>query len=569
MRMSKMFLQTTKENSKEADVISNKLMMRAGLIKKLVSGVYSYLPLGLKVLRNIENIVRDEMNKSGAQEILCSALQPRELWDQSGRWDKYGSELVRLKDRNEREFCLGPTHEEIFTDIVRERIKSYKQLPFNLYQIQTKYRDEKRPRFGLIRGREFLMKDAYSFNATEEGLDKEYEVMYDTYQRIFDRCGLNSRPVLADTGAIGGDNSHQYMALSDIGESEIIYCDKCDYAADQEKASYMLHDVNNKEELKEMKEIETKGVQTINQLVEYLDIDIRKTVKSVVYMANDKPVLVLVRGDREVNEIKFCNVVGISEEEIEFASEKVLKQVLNTEKGYMGPVGLDCEILVDREIKNMINFYVGANKENYHLMNVNYGRDFEGKLIDIRNTEAGDKCPKCGSVLKSQRGIEVGQIFKLGTKYSESMNCVYVAEDGKEKPMVMGCYGIGISRTLASIIEQHNDEFGIIWPMSVAPYKVYIVLIDKNNEEQSKVADMLYENLIDKGIETILDDRKERPGVKFKDCDLIGIPIRITIGKKIVDNIVEYKLRKEDNYTEINIDEVIDIVEDEIKKATN
>ena len=518
MKASRMLIATLKEAPQEAIISSHILLIRAGMIRKLVSGVYNYLPLGLRTLQKIENIIREEMDKAGSLEILSSAIQPKELWEESGRWQKYGPELMRFKDRHEREFCLGPTHEEIFTDLVRTEIKSRKSLPLSLYQIQTKYRDELRPRFGLMRGREFIMKDAYSFDLDQNGLDESYKIMYDTYCRIFDRLGIDYKIVLADTGAIGGTGSHQFMAISDVGESNIVYCN-CGYAADEEKAESMPESFNNDEELKEVEKVNTPKMKTIQEVSNFLNVSPKKVVKSLVYRdyANEKFVVVLVRGDREVNEIKVINHLGIAEHEIALASYDDIKSIGSIE-GFVGPVGLsNIEILVDEEVTMMKNFVVGANEHDYHLVNVNFGRDFTGTVKMFRAAASGDKCPVCGMPLAMERGIEVGQIFKLGTKYSASMDCTYTDEAGKNVPMVMGCYGIGVTRTLSSIIEQHHDDFGIKWPLNVAPYHAVVVPINYKDETMKAGAEKIYQELLNAGVEVILDDRDAKPGFKFKD----------------------------------------------------
>ncbi|MFL0245355.1 proline--tRNA ligase [Candidatus Clostridium stratigraminis] len=567
MYMSKMFIKTLREAPNEAEIASHKLMIRAGLARNLVSGVYSYLPLGIKVLDKIKAIIRDEINKKDAEEILCSALQPKELWEESGRWSDYGKEMFRLKDRNEREFCLGPTHEEIFTNIIKNEITSYKQLPINLYQIQTKYRDERRPRFGLLRTREFIMKDAYSFDKDELGLDKSYNDMYDAYSKIFNRCGLQWKAVLADTGTIGGTGSHQFMALSEVGESDILYCSECDYAADREKAEFMLDEANTIEQQNPYEKIHTPNHTTIEDLCNFIGEPAYKIAKSLVFRVNDKIILALIRGDRELNIVKLCNAIGVIEEAVEMASEIDIRTI-GSEPGFIGPIGLkNVEILVDRELKNSTNFYTGANEKDYHFKNVNYGRDFTGKIVDLASASEGDKCPQCGKSMKMERGIEVGQVFKLGTKYSKPMECNYLDESGKKRPMVMGCYGIGVTRILASIIEQHHDENGIIWPVSVAPYHVVVVPVNVKDENQFIKAKEIYEMLKENGIGAILDDRDERAGVKFKDADLIGIPIRITVGKKIGEGIVEFKQRSENNIEEINVNSVLSNVKKVIVKA--
>lgn len=565
MKASQMLIATLKEAPNEAVIDSHILLIRAGMIRKLVAGVYNYLPLGLKTLQKIEQIIREEMNESGAQEILSSALQPKELWEQSGRWSKYGPELMRFKDRHDREFCLGPTHEEIFTDLIKNEVKSYKSLPLNIYQIQTKYRDELRPRFGLMRGREFIMKDAYSFDLDENGLEISYQKMYQTYARIFQRLHLNYKVVLADTGAIGGSVSHQFMALSDIGESTIIYCDHCHYAADEEKADASIEPYATEEEEKPMQEVATPNVKTIEEIHSFLQVDKRKILKSVVYKTPEKIVAVFVRGDREVNPIKVCNVLNIAEHELTLATDKEIA-TLNSVEGFIGPIHLPCTILIDEEATMTKNMIVGANQKDKHWQNVNFPRDFTGTIVNVKDVKEGDLCPICQEKLKSEKGIEVGQIFKLKTKYSEAMNCSYLDQNGKTQPMVMGCYGIGVTRTLSSIIEQHHDENGIIWPINVAPYHCVIIAINYKDETQKQVADELYQTLKQHRVEVILDDRDAKPGFKFKDWDLIGIPMQIVVGKKANEGIVEFKFRKENEKVEKTLDEVCQIVNETIIK---
>lgn len=568
MRASKMLIATLKEKPNEAVISSHILLIRAGMIRKLVAGVYNYLPLGLKVLNKVEKVIREEMEEAGSLEILSSAIQPKELWEESGRWQKYGPELMRFKDRHDRDFCLGPTHEEIFTDLVRNEIKSKKSLPINIYQIQTKYRDELRPRFGLMRGREFIMKDAYSFDLDEKGLESSYQNMYQTYQRIFDRLHLNYKVVLADTGAIGGNGSHQFMAMSDVGESDIIYCD-CGYAADQEKAENKTIKNENKKELLEIKEIETPNQKSIEEVSKFLNVDAKNVCKSMVYydLANNKYALVLVRGDREVNEIKVVNALDIAEHELVLASANDIEK-LGSFEGFVGPYNFnkDVTILVDDEIIEMQNIVVGANKKDVHLINVNFGRDFTGIVAQFRKTIAGDICPICGKTLQMERGIEVGQIFKLGTKYSSSMKCCYQNDSGELTPMVMGCYGIGVTRTMSAIIEQYHDDFGIKWPINVAPYHAAIVPINYNDESMKFAADKLYIELKKNNIEVILDDRDDRPGFKFKDWELIGIPYMVIAGKRANEGIVELKNRQTLEKVEVTIEEAINIITTEVNK---
>ena len=568
MKASRMLISTLKETPNEAVISSHILLLRAGMIRKLVAGVYNYLPLGLRTLTKIENIIREEMDKAGGLEILSSAMQPKELWEESGRWQKYGPELMRFKDRHDREFCLGPTHEEIFTDLVRNQIRSKKNLPINIYQIQTKYRDEFRPRFGLMRGREFIMKDAYSFDTSYEGLDESYKIMHQTYCNIFDRLNLKYQIVLADTGAIGGSGSHQFMALSDIGESDIIYCSTCKYAADQEKAESNPSLVNYNDSMLDVEEVETINKKTIEEVSSYLEVESNRVVKSIVYknLVDDSLVVVLVRGDKDVNEIKVINELNIAEHELVLASyDDIL--TLNSVEGFVGPVNLkDVRILVDEEVTLLRNYVVGANKKNYHLKNVNYKRDFEGTVGQFRKTIENDICPICGQPLSLERGIEVGQIFKLGTKYSEPMNCTFQDDDGKVKPMVMGCYGIGVTRTMSAIIEQNHDDFGIIWPLNVAPYHSVIVPINYQDEAMKELSDKIHDELVSAKVEVVLDDRSAKAGFKFKDWELIGIPYQIVVGKRASEGIVEFKDRRTLEKTEMPYKEAIELIVNKVRE---
>ena len=560
-----MHLKTLREVPNEAEIPSHILLLRTGMIRKLVSGIYGFMPMGWRSVRKIEEIVREEMDRTGAQEIHMSAVQPAELWQESGRWSHYGPELWRIKDRNGRDFCLGPTHEEIFTDIVRNDISSYKQLPENLYQIQTKYRDEARPRFGLMRSREFVMKDAYSFDKDAEGLDKSYKDMYDAYTRIFTRCGLYFRPVEADNGAIGGSNSHEFQALTSVGESEIAYCEKCDMAATTERAACVDAKPEDDVEMLPMEKVHTPGTKTIEEVADFLGIDQKKTIKALLFVTYDDDykengyVAAFVRGDRECNMTKLINALGIPEHQIEFADEQKMHEATGCVGGFTGPTELhDCTIVVDSELPGLKNMCAGACEEDHHLINVNYGRDYKADIIaDIKVLKEGDPCPCCGAPVKHARGIEVGQVFKLGTKYSEAMHAMYVDENQKEQPIVMGCYGIGVTRTLAAIVEQHHDDNGIIWPISVAPYHVIVTVMKPGDEVQDKVAEDIEEQLEKAGVEVIVDDRKERPGVKFKDADLLGIPVRITVGKLAPEGKVEYKLRRDEEKEEITIEEAV------------
>ena len=563
MKMSNMLVSTLREVPAEAEIDSHKLMLRAGMIRKMAAGIYNYMPIGLKVLKNIEEIVREEMNTAGAQEFLASAVLPAELWQESGRWDVYGYEMFRLKDRSNRDFCLGPTHEEVFTDIARNEIKSYKQLPVNLYQIQTKYRDERRPRFGIMRSREFIMKDAYSFDKDQAGLDVSYDKMHDAYVKIFNRCGIDAKCVEADSGAIGGANSAEFMVKSEVGEDDVVFCSACDYAANIEKAE-ATPEKAEVEELLEMEKVATPDSRGIYEVSEFLKVSPKKTVKLLMFNVDGKIVGVVVRGDREVNEVKVANAAQASGDIIMASNEEYTKAT-NCEPGFGGPVGIKVDLLlVDEEVANMYNMILGANETGYHLKNVNYGRDFEGVVGDFRKIESGEKCPKCGSEVTIARGTEVGHIFKLGTKYSAAMNATFIDENGKNVPFVMGCYGIGVTRTMASIIEQHHDENGIIWPLSVAPYHVSVIPVNIKDEAQMKIANKLYDELRKIGVDAILDDRNERPGVKFKDSELIGIPMRVTVGKKITDGEVEFKLR-DGEMEVIKIEDVLEKVKSQFE----
>lgn len=559
MQVTKLFMPTLREVPAEAEITSHKLMLRAGLMRKLASGVYNYLPLGLRALRKIEEIIREEMNRAGAQEILCSALLPSELWKESGRWDVFGPEMFKVIDRNEREFCLGPTHEEIFTDIIRNDIKSYKDLPLNIYQIQTKYRDERRPRFGVMRSREFTMKDAYSFDTNLEGLDKSFNSMHEAYCRIFNRCKLNYSPVEADSGAMGGTGSVEFMVKSDIGEAEVVFCPECGYAANIEKAPTNKIEASKGEAFKDTEKVLTPHARTIDELVGFFNTTKDKFAKTLIYQADDKVIAVMVRGDREVNETKVINHVKAID--LSLAESEVVKKATEAEVGFAGPIGIKVdELLVDYEVLNIENMIIGANETGYHIINVNYGRDFTGFVGDFRNIVEGDSCPKCGTPVTINRGIEVGHIFKLGTKYSAAFGANYIDENGEKNPIIMGCYGIGINRTMAAIIEQYHDDNGIIWPLSVAPYHVIIVPVNVKDEKVVKTSYEIYNKLNEMGVETLIDDRNERAGVKFNDADLIGIPMRITVGKKAKDGIVEFKLRNETEVKDIKIEDILNTV---------
>jgi prolyl-tRNA synthetase len=566
MKMSKMFVQTMREFPADAEVVSHKLLARAGYIRKLTSGVYNYLPLMWRVLKKIENIVRDEMDKAGAQELLMPFVQPKELWEQSGRWEVYGKELMRLKDRHNREMCLGPTHEEIITSIARDGLKSYKQLPVNLYQIQSKFRDEVRPRFGLLRGREFIMKDAYSFDTSEEGLDKEYENMAQAYRNIFNRCGLPTKMVQSDSGAIGGSVSHEFMVITDTdaGENDVFYCDSCDYSANSNHAVSNLAPAQTDGLFTEKKIVDTPNTFSIDELSEFLNVPGSVILKDLVYIIDKKPVMALIRADREVEETKLMNAFGGNEIRIATApeiEEIMINHGFSAAKGFIGVEGMDdIPVIADESVKEMKNFVVGINQQDKHLVGANLDDIRIDKFADIRLVEKGDFCPVCGAPLKVTRGIEVGNIFKLGTKYSKPMNAVYLDQNGKTQPYVMGCYGIGISRTAAAAVEAHHDESGIKWPISIAPYHVVIVPVNIKDELQMKVGQEIYEKLLAEGIEAVFDERDERAGVKFKDADLIGFPFRITVGKTVNEGLVEYKVRETGEQTAVSPDRAVEEV---------
>lgn len=547
MRYSEYFIPTHKEIPSEAEVISHQLMLRAGMIRKITSGIYTYLPLGLRCIRKIENIVREEMNKAGAIELLMPSFQPAELWKESGRWDYYGKELLRFKDRHGRDACLGPTHEEIITAIARNEIHSYKQLPINFYQIQAKFRDEIRPRFGIMRCREFIMKDAYSFDADEQGASRSYEVMMQTYHNIFRRCGLKFGMVEADTGTIGGSYSHEFMVLADTGEDQLIVCNRCGYSANIEKAEIVPDKKHLDMKRLSLQQVETPDIKSIEEVSKFLDISPQQVVKTLICLVDGEPIAVLIRGDHDLNEIKLRNLLRAGE--VKLADEKIIKEITGAPVGFAGPVGLKMKIIADHAIKDMANFVTGANKKDLHLKNVNIGRDFDVDLFaDLRFITQGDKCPRCGNEIEFKRGIEVGHIFKLGTKYSEKMNATFSDKDGKEKPFVMGCYGIGIGRCVAAAIEQYHDKNGMIFPISIAPFEVMVLPVQMNETEVVEQAEKIYYKLIEHKVDVIIDDRDERAGVKFKDADLLGIPIRVTVSKKTLSQgKIELKLRSEDD----------------------
>ncbi len=550
MRFSQSLIPTLKETPAEAEVASHRLLLRAGFIRKLTAGIYTYLPLGLAAIRKVENIVREEMNRAGAQELLMPMVQPADLWHETGRYEKYGPELLRFVDRHDRESCLGPTHEEVITDLVRREIRSYRDLPINLYQIQTKFRDEIRPRFGLMRGREFIMKDAYSFDVDDAAAGEAYQNMYNAYKRIFTRCGLDFRPVEADSGTIGGSFSHEFMVLADTGEDTLVICSSCDYAANSEKAEVAKATADESPML-DTEKVETPGKRKVPAVCEFMKIKPEELVKTMVYQADDEAVAVLVRGDREVQEVKLKNLLGCAD--VEMLDDKGVYDATGVPTGYLGPVGIKVKLLVDNEVAAMRNFVVGANEKNHHLINVNIGRDFEPFAVaDLRQITIDDPCPACGGTLTMKEGIEVGHVFKLGTGYSESMNAVFQDSDGQDKPIVMGCYGIGVSRIVAAAIEQNHDENGIIFPMPLAPMQVILLNLGLKNEQITEAAEVLYAELQEKGVDVLLDDRDERPGSKFKDADLLGIPLRVTVGKRLTqDGVMELRLRKDGTVEEI------------------
>jgi len=571
MLVSQLLNPTLREVPAEAEVISHQMMVRAGLIRKSASGLYTFLPLGLRVLRKIETIIREEMDAKGGQEVLMPIMQPAELWKESGRWDVYGAELFRLKDRHNREFCLGPTHEEIITDLVRGEIRSYKQLPMLLYQIQNKYRDERRPRFGLMRGREFVMKDLYSFDRDEAGLHESYQKMYDAYCRIYSRCGLTYRPVEADPGAIGGTGgSHEFMVLADSGENSVVYCSGCDYAANTEKSECRPQIIEDASPEGQRKLVPTPGVKTIEDISTFLAVPKSTLVKSLLYQGDEKTFLVLIRGDRTLNEIKVNNALGgfVS---LQLASPESVEKILGCEPGSVGPVGVPDGLIViaDEEVPLMKKVVCGANKVDHHYVDVVPGQDFRiDQVLDLRMVEPGEACLRCGAPLKEARGIEVGQVFKLGTKYSKALGANFLDENGVEKSCVMGCYGVGVSRTIAASIEQNHDDFGIIWPMPIAPYQCIIVPASTKDTLVVETADKLYHELKGLGVEVVLDDRDERAGVKFKDADLVGYPIRVTLGSKTLANgQVELRERKSGETHLVKVEDLTQKVKAIVEKA--
>ncbi|MBB6282196.1 proline--tRNA ligase [Geobacillus subterraneus] len=561
MRQSQAFIPTLREVPADAEVKSHQLLLRAGFIRQSASGVYTFLPLGQRVLQKVEEIIREEMNRIGAMELLMPALHPAELWQQSGRWYSYGPELMRLKDRHERDFALGPTHEEMITTIVRDEVKTYKRLPLVLYQIQTKFRDEKRPRFGLLRGREFIMKDAYSFHTSKESLDETYNHMYEAYANIFRRCGLNFRAVIADSGAIGGKDTHEFMVLSDIGEDTIAYSDASDYAANIEMAPVVATYEKRDEPPAELKKVATPGQKTIAEVASYLQVAPERCIKSLLFNVDGRYVLVLVRGDHEANDVKVKNVLGATV--VELAAPDETERVMNCPVGSLGPIGVSEEvtIIADHAVAAIVNGVCGANEEGYHYTGVNPDRDFTvSQYADLRFVQEGDPSPDGNGTIRFARGIEVGHVFKLGTKYSEAMNAVYLDENGRTQAMIMGCYGIGVSRLVAAIAEQFADENGLVWPASVAPFHVHLLTANAKSDEQRALAEEWYGKLGQAGFDVLYDDRPERAGVKFADSDLIGIPLRVTVGKRASEGVVEVKVRKTGETFDVPVSELIETV---------
>lgn len=561
MRQSQSFIPTLREIPADAEVKSHQLLLRAGFIRQSASGVYTFLPLGQRVLQKVETIIREEMNRAGAIELLMPALQQAELWQESGRWYSYGPELMRLKDRHDRDFALGPTHEEVITALVRDEVRTYKKLPLTLYQIQTKFRDEKRPRFGLLRGREFIMKDAYSFHTSKESLDDVYNKMYEAYSNIFRRCGLNFRAVIADSGAIGGKDTHEFMVLSEIGEDTIAYSDASDYAANIEMAPVVTTYEKGDEPVRPLEKVHTPTQKTIEEVSAFLQVTPEKCIKSLLFKVDDRYVLVLVRGDHEANDVKVKNVFEASV--VELASPEETKEVMRCSVGSLGPIGVDKSVTViaDNAVQAIVNGVCGANEEGYHYIGVNPDRDFHvSQYADLRFIQEGDPSPDGKGTIRFARGIEVGHVFKLGTRYSEAMNATYLDENGRMQTMIMGCYGIGVSRLLAAIAEQFGDENGLVWPAAVAPFHVHLISVNPKNDEQRELAEEWYEKLGQAGIEVLYDDRPERPGVKFADSDLIGIPVRVTVGKRASEGIVEVKVRQTGESMEVHVNELVETV---------
>jgi len=562
MKFSQLFAPTLKEVPKEAEVASHRLLLRAGYIRKVSAGIYDFLPLGLRTIQRIQGIVREEMNRAGAQEVLLPAVQPAELWEQSGRWSDYGPELLRFKDRKGGDFCLGPTHEEVVTALVRGEVRSYRQLPLNLYQIQTKFRDEMRPRAGLMRGREFIMKDAYSFDVDEESARRSYDAMYTAYERIFTRCGLDFRPVEADTGNIGGSVSHEFQVLADSGEDAIVSCSSCGYTANVEKADVWATtgDPAATTALEEVREVPTPGARTVGEVAAFLKVTAAQIVKTLLFLADAKPVAVLIRGDLDVNETKVRSLLGATE--LHLANDATVRELTGAPLGFAGPVGLTLPVLADSSVSSVASAVVGANAADMHLCGVNIARDVPAaQWVDVRMASEGDACGRCGGTFRSFRGIEVGHVFLLGTKYSVPMGATYLDEAGDENPIVMGCYGIGVTRILAAAIEQNHDDQGIIWPVSIAPFEVIVVPLQMNDASVVAAGEALYDTLRARGVDVLLDDRDSRAGVKFKDADLLGIPYRVTIGSRgVTSGHFEVKHRRESKAVDVPIDDVADLL---------
>lgn len=561
MKQSKVFIPTMREVPAEAEALSHRLLLKAGLIKQSTSGIYSYLPLATRVLNNISNIVREEMESIDAVEILMPALQQAELWEESGRWGAYGPELMRLKDRNGREFALGPTHEEVVTSLVRDELKSYKRLPLTLFQIQSKYRDEKRPRFGLLRGREFIMKDAYSFHADEESLDATYQDMYNAYSKIFKRVGINARPVVADSGAIGGNHTHEFMALSEIGEDTIVYSNESDYAANIEKAEVIYHPSEKHTEIAELSKIATPNVKTPQELADFLNRPLDEIVKTMIFKVDGEFIMILIRGHHELNDVKLKAYFGT--ENVEMASQDEIVNLVGANPGSLGPIhNKEIKIYADNYVKDLNNLVIGANEDGYHYVNANVERDFNiDEYGDFRFILEGEMLSDGSGKAQFAEGIEVGQVFKLGTKYSEAMNATFLDNQGKAQPLIMGCYGIGISRTLSAIVEQNNDDNGIIWPKSVTPFDLHLITINPKKDDQRELGDQLYDQLNGK-FDILYDDRKERAGVKFNDADLIGLPLRVVVGKRAEEGIVEIKQRLNGESEEIHVNDLENYLKD-------
>jgi prolyl-tRNA synthetase len=573
MRYSQYLLPTLKEVPSEAEVPSHQLMLRSGMIRKLASGIYSYLPMGLRSIRKVETIIREEMNRAGAIEVLLPFVQPAELWQESHRWEEYGSELARFKDRHQRDCCLGPTHEEVITDIARKEIRSYRQMPLNLYQIQTKFRDEIRPRFGVMRAREFIMKDAYSFDIDERGSDESYQKMVEAYTRIFTRCDLRFKMVEAESGLIGGTFSHEFMVLAETGEETIVSCTRCSYAANIEKAEFRRQvkkdPTHGKGFQKPIQKVLTPEKRTVEEVTQFLHVLPQDLVKTLIFESDRGCVAALVRGDHEISEKKLRAAWGT--ENIQLASEETVEEITHAPKGFAGPMGLSVPLLADLDIQEMVNFVTGANEKDAHLIHMNTGRDFQvSQFVDLRKFASGDRCPLCGEETRLDKGIEVGHTFKLGTKYSEVMGATFLDDQGREKEIVMGCYGIGLGRTVAAAIEQCYDKDGIVFPMPIAPFQVLVLPVNSKMALLRETADQLYQTLLENGIEVLYDDREETPGVKFKDADLIGIPLRVTLGEKnLKKGWVEIKKRRTGDVLLVQKEELLSKVKELIDQEMN